>query len=253
MRLHPENPQETGTSATHPPPPRCQNLCGLLPTRQAASGCQFQVKSLPHRHLVSYDRSRLGLATTLSTGLCPLESVLFHGTRPGWIELIAGVMFSGKSEELVRRVRRAVIAKKRVQVFKSHLDARYAGLYTVSTHDGGLVDAEPVDSSEAVLRALRPDTEVVTSCRRSAWCAAGRPAAISVSSTASRRYGKAPRSWSGDGSRTRRDAGTATECRGRMRTKLRCSRCGVRSAECGIDARLSTPHSAFRIPHLFPC
>src|SRR5207249_5609858 len=53
---------------------------------------------------------------------------VFHGTRPGWIEVITGVMFSGKSEELVRRVRRAVIAKKRVQVFKSHLDARYAGL-----------------------------------------------------------------------------------------------------------------------------
>jgi len=86
---------------------------------------------------------------------------VFHGTRPGWIEVITGVMFSGKSEELVRRVRRAVIAKKRVQVFKSHLDARYAGLYTVSTHDGGLVEAEPVDSGEAVMRALRPDTEVV--------------------------------------------------------------------------------------------
>jgi len=86
---------------------------------------------------------------------------VFHGTRPGWIEVIAGVMFSGKSEELVRRVRRAVIAKKRVQVFKSHLDARYAGLYTVSTHDGGLVEAEPVDSAEAVIRALRPDTEVL--------------------------------------------------------------------------------------------
>src|SRR4029077_9886205 len=86
---------------------------------------------------------------------------MFHGTRPGWIEVIAGVMFSGKSEELVRRVRRAVIAKKSVQVFKSHLDARYAGLYTVSTHDGGLVEAEPVDSAEAVLRGLRPDTEVV--------------------------------------------------------------------------------------------
>src|SRR5437660_12823994 len=70
-------------------------------------------------------------------------------------------MFSGKSEELVRRVRRAVIAKKRVQVFKSHLDARYAGSYTVSTHDGGLVEAEPVDSAEAVMRALRPDSEVV--------------------------------------------------------------------------------------------
>src|SRR5256886_4932182 len=86
---------------------------------------------------------------------------VFRGPRPGWIEVIAGVMFSGKSEELVRRVRRAVIAKKRVQVFKSHLDARYAGLYTVSTHDGGLVEAEPVDSGDAVMRALRPDTEVV--------------------------------------------------------------------------------------------
>jgi thymidine kinase len=86
---------------------------------------------------------------------------MFHGTRPGWVEVIAGVMFSGKSEELVRRVRRAVIARKRVQVFKSHLDARYAGLYTVSTHDGGIVDATPVDSAEAIVRALRPGTEVV--------------------------------------------------------------------------------------------
>src|SRR5437660_11903272 len=86
---------------------------------------------------------------------------MFHGTRPGWIEVIAGVMFSGKSEELVRRVRRAVIAKKRVQVFKSHLDARYAGLYSVSTHDGGTVEAEPVDCSDDGIRAVRSDTEVV--------------------------------------------------------------------------------------------
>ena len=86
---------------------------------------------------------------------------MFHGTRPGWVEVIAGVMFSGKSEELVRRLRRAVIARKHVQVFKSHLDARYAGLYTVSTHDGGTVQAEPVDSADGVLRAVRPDTEVV--------------------------------------------------------------------------------------------
>src|SRR5437660_10684491 len=70
-------------------------------------------------------------------------------------------MFSGKSEELVRRVRRAVIARKHVQGFKSHLDARYAGLYTVSTHGGGTVEAEPVESSEGVVRAVRPDTEVV--------------------------------------------------------------------------------------------
>src|SRR2546428_11181679 len=90
-----------------------------------------------------------------------VRTAMFHGTRPGGIEVIAGVVFSGKSEELVRRLRRAVIARKHVQVFKSHLDARYAGLYPVSTHDGGTVQAEPVDSADGVLRAVRPDTEVV--------------------------------------------------------------------------------------------
>ena len=84
-----------------------------------------------------------------------------HGTRPGRIEVIAGVMFSGKSEELIRRVRRAVIAKNQVQVFKSHLDARYAGLYSISTHDGGLVEAEPVDSSDEIMTRRRPDTQVL--------------------------------------------------------------------------------------------
>ncbi len=86
---------------------------------------------------------------------------MFHGTRPGWIEVIAGVMFSGKSEELIRRVRRAVIAKKRVQVFKSHLDARYTGLYSVTSHDGETVEAQPVDSSEEIARLWQPETEVV--------------------------------------------------------------------------------------------
>lgn len=86
---------------------------------------------------------------------------MFHGTKPGWIEVITGVMFSGKSEELLRRVRRAVIARHRVQVFKSHLDARYAGLYHVSTHDGGTVAAEPVDSALEIMRTVRPDTSVV--------------------------------------------------------------------------------------------
>jgi len=81
--------------------------------------------------------------------------------RPGWIEVIAGVMFSGKSEELIRRVRRAVIARKQVQVFKSHLDARYAGLFSVSSHDGVTVEAEPVDSAEEIARRLRDTTEVV--------------------------------------------------------------------------------------------
>src|SRR6185503_270160 len=84
-----------------------------------------------------------------------------QANRPGWIEVISGVMFSGKSEELIRRVRRAVIARKQVQVFKSHLDARYAGLYTVSSHDGVTVEAEPIDSSEEIGRRLRKETEVV--------------------------------------------------------------------------------------------
>lgn len=86
---------------------------------------------------------------------------MFHGTQPGWIEVISGVMFAGKSEELIRRVRRAVIARKQVQVFKSHLDARYAGLYSVTSHDGLTVDAEPVDSADQIMRQVRPDTEVV--------------------------------------------------------------------------------------------
>ena len=51
---------------------------------------------------------------------------MYHGSQRGWIEVIAGVMFSGKSEELIRRIRRATIARKRVQVFKSHLDDRYS-------------------------------------------------------------------------------------------------------------------------------
>lgn len=45
---------------------------------------------------------------------------MYHGTQDGWIEVITGVMFSGKSEEMLRRVRRALIAKRRVQVFKFH-------------------------------------------------------------------------------------------------------------------------------------
>jgi thymidine kinase len=86
---------------------------------------------------------------------------MFHGTKPGWIEVISGVMFSGKSEELIRRVRRAVIARNKVQVFKSHLDERYAGLYSVSSHDGTIVEAEPIKDSREIIEHLRPDTQVV--------------------------------------------------------------------------------------------
>jgi thymidine kinase len=86
---------------------------------------------------------------------------MFHGTKPGWIEVISGVMFAGKSEELIRRVRRSVIARKRVQVFKSHLDDRYGGVFTVASHDGTIVEAEPVQAALEIAEKVRPDTEVV--------------------------------------------------------------------------------------------
>ena len=77
------------------------------------------------------------------------------------MEVIAGVMFSGKSEELLRRVRRAVIARKRVQVFKSHLDARYAGIYSISSHDGRTVEAIPADSAAQIIQQIDPTAQVI--------------------------------------------------------------------------------------------
>jgi thymidine kinase len=86
---------------------------------------------------------------------------MHYGSHPGWIEVVSGVMFAGKSEELIRRVRRAIIARRRVQVFKSHLDARYTGLYSVSSHDGTELDASPVDSAAEIFRLVRPESQLV--------------------------------------------------------------------------------------------
>lgn len=86
---------------------------------------------------------------------------MFHGHHPGWIEVISGVMFSGKSEELIRRTRRAIIARKRVQVFKSHLDDRYSGIESLGTHDGISIPAHPIDNEAEILRHMEDETEVV--------------------------------------------------------------------------------------------
>lgn len=86
---------------------------------------------------------------------------MYHGSRTGTIEVIAGVMFSGKSEELIRRVRRALIARRRIQVFKSHLDDRYGGITRINSHNQAEIEAAPVDSSAEIFRQVRPDTEVV--------------------------------------------------------------------------------------------
>ena len=78
----------------------------------------------------------------------------------GWIEVITGSMFSGKSEELIRRVRRAEIARQRVQMFKPRLDSRYADDYVVS-HSDIRFAAQSVRSSRELLEAVADDTEVV--------------------------------------------------------------------------------------------
>ncbi len=90
-----------------------------------------------------------------------MTSDTYFTARGGWIEVIAGVMFSGKSEELLRRVRRATIAKRRVQVFKSHLDERYSGVFQVSSHDGRAAEAVPVDTAAQIAERVRADTQVV--------------------------------------------------------------------------------------------
>jgi thymidine kinase len=78
----------------------------------------------------------------------------------GWIELICGSMFSGKSEELIRRVRRAEIARLKVQVFKPSLDTRFVN-ENVSSHSGAHVGAVVVQTAADILRLTEPATEVV--------------------------------------------------------------------------------------------
>lgn len=78
----------------------------------------------------------------------------------GQIEIVCGGMFSGKTEELIRRVRRAEIARKKVQVFKPSLDARYAAEH-VASHNGMRAVAVPVDSVADIAPRVAPDTTVV--------------------------------------------------------------------------------------------
>ena len=78
----------------------------------------------------------------------------------GWIEVIVGSMFSGKSEELIRRLRRAQIARQRVQIFKPSVDSRYSGDHIVS-HSELRIPADTATSAAELLAQVRSDTEVV--------------------------------------------------------------------------------------------
>ncbi len=78
----------------------------------------------------------------------------------GWIEVICGSMFSGKTEELIRRLKRAEIAKQRVQVFKPRLDDRYDAQKIVS-HSSQALRSTVIERGEEILRLLKAETQVV--------------------------------------------------------------------------------------------
>src|SRR5512139_329171 len=78
----------------------------------------------------------------------------------GWIEVITGSMFSGKSEELIRRLRRAQIARQKVQIFKPQFDTRYGDNHIVS-HSDMRIGSDNVSASRDLLSLVEPDTDVV--------------------------------------------------------------------------------------------
>lgn len=78
----------------------------------------------------------------------------------GWVEVIVGSMFSGKSEELIRRLNRARIARQKVQVFKPKIDARYS-LEEIASHSGQKHISKPVATAKELMKQIEPDTQVV--------------------------------------------------------------------------------------------
>jgi thymidine kinase len=88
------------------------------------------------------------------------EHFIHLRTNPGWIEVIAGSMFSGKSEELIRRLRRARIARQKVQVFKPQLDTRFSHDHIVS-HSEMKHESSNVTTAAEILARVDRATEVV--------------------------------------------------------------------------------------------
>ncbi len=84
---------------------------------------------------------------------------LLRGEKRGWIEVICGSMFSGKTEELIRRLKRAKIANLKVEIFKPAMDVRYDEIKIVS-HDENHIHSTPIDNSQIIL-LLAQDVDVV--------------------------------------------------------------------------------------------
>lgn len=86
---------------------------------------------------------------------------MIHRTRPaGWIEVVCGSMFSGKTEELLRRVRRAQIARQKVQVFKPKIDDRYS-VDHVQSHDANRIPSTSIENPREILDSIEDNTRVV--------------------------------------------------------------------------------------------
>jgi thymidine kinase len=88
-----------------------------------------------------------------------LENTVDKSRGQGWIEVITGSMFSGKTEELIRRLKRARFARQKVEIFKPRIEVRYAEEEVVS-HDANAIQSTPVDSASNIL-LLATDVEVV--------------------------------------------------------------------------------------------
>ncbi len=86
--------------------------------------------------------------------------VVHRGPTHGWIEVVTGSMFSGKSEELIRRLRRAQIARQKVQIFKPLLDNRYSDDHIVS-HSEMRIASVNVKNSDEIIKQVDRDTEVI--------------------------------------------------------------------------------------------
>lgn len=89
-----------------------------------------------------------------------MDGMMLVAGDEGWIEAICGSMFSGKTEELIRRLVRAQIARQKVQVFKPAIDARYSKDEVVS-HSGGRIASIEVESANEILERIDPATKVV--------------------------------------------------------------------------------------------
>lgn len=81
--------------------------------------------------------------------------------KDGWIEIVCGSMFSGKTEELLRRIRRAEIAKKKLLVFKPKIDTRYGNERVASHSNTGSAVAIPVSTADEIYQLAQTDSEVI--------------------------------------------------------------------------------------------